>query len=65
VKLEHLRRLAREHDIVEVIDDDPEVVAALTAAGFPVRHATWMHDAGSEGPDAQALWDAQEREGRT
>jgi phosphoglycolate phosphatase-like HAD superfamily hydrolase len=65
VKLQHLLRLAERYDIVEVVDDDPDVVAELVAAGFPVLHATWMHEEGSVGVESQVLWDAQEREGRT
>jgi hypothetical protein len=40
-KLEQLRALQKHRDIAVVIDDDPRVVEALGAAGFPVRLATW------------------------
>jgi phosphoglycolate phosphatase-like HAD superfamily hydrolase len=57
-KLEALRALAREGPVQLVVDDDTEVVAALAAAGFPVRHATWA-------PRSRELRRAQERDGRT
>jgi len=53
-----LRRLATETDIAVVVDDDPEVVAQLTADGWPVHVADWV-------PYARTLREAQEREGRT
>ncbi|HEU0132293.1 MAG TPA: hypothetical protein VFQ85_14990 [Mycobacteriales bacterium] len=57
-KAEELRRLARDRTVAVVIDDDPEVCAALREAGWPVEQATWV-------PHAKTLREAQEREGRT
>lgn len=52
-----LRRLAGR-GIAAFVDDDPEVVDAALAAGFPAALAEWV-------PRAAALRDAQERLGRT
>jgi hypothetical protein len=41
-----------------VVDDDPAVVAHLAGQGWPVRLADWV-------PYAEALREAQERDGRT
>lgn len=60
VKLEYLQTLALEAQIVEIVDDDVSVVEELLAAGFPVRHATWMTSA-----EPSVLWRAQEEDGRT
>ena len=60
-KVEVLRGLRRRAPVSVVVDDDPDVIAAVTAAGFDVLPATWM---GSD-EAAQALHDAQERDGRT
>jgi hypothetical protein len=57
-KLEELRRLAAGRTVAMVVDDDPEVTAALDAEGYPVRLATWV-------PRGPALDAAQDREGRT
>jgi phosphoglycolate phosphatase-like HAD superfamily hydrolase len=57
-KLEILRNLETEAPVAVVVDDDDEVVVALRSAGFNVFHATW-------GRPAEALREAQEREGRT
>jgi hypothetical protein len=57
-KVEVLRRLALRAPVSVVVDDDPEVIAAVTAAGFDVLPATWMGE-------ADTLHEAQEREGRT
>jgi len=57
-KVEVLRRLRRRAPISVVVDDDPEVIEAVTAAGFDVLPATWMGV-------ADALHEAQERDGRT
>jgi phosphoglycolate phosphatase-like HAD superfamily hydrolase len=64
MKPEALRRLARTHRVVAVVDDDVAVVRVLRDGGWPVLHATWMTEAT---PDAeqQALFDAQELEGRS
>ena len=57
-KQEELRRLAAGRDIAMVVDDDPEVVQALAAAGYPARLAEWV-------PRPGTLSAAQEQEGRT
>jgi phosphoglycolate phosphatase-like HAD superfamily hydrolase len=56
-KVEALRRLA-PRQVGAFIDDDPEVISAATAAGFPAVLADWL-------PRDAALRDAQERLGRT
>jgi phosphoglycolate phosphatase-like HAD superfamily hydrolase len=61
-KAEVISRLADEEDLVAIIDDDDKVVDHLRQLGFPVLHATWMHD-GAEQLDL--LNEAQETEGRT
>ncbi len=58
VKVQHLRRLSRTREVAVVVDDDPDVLAAVQAAGFDVLPATWM---GAE----PTLHEAQEDEGRT
>ncbi|MEU5836928.1 hypothetical protein ABZ820_25105 [Streptomyces diacarni] len=57
-KVELLRRLAREHTVAFVVDDDAQVCAAYERAGFAVLRADWM-------PGEDVLDNAQEREGRT
>ncbi len=58
LKLEVVRRLAATDGIAAVLDDDPAVVQALRAAGFPVVLADWVtHE--------RTLAQAQERDGRT
>jgi hypothetical protein len=57
-KAEEIRRLARSRAVAVVIDDDPDVCAALRAAGWPVEQATWV-------PHSRTLNAAQERDGRT
>ncbi|WP_430781633.1 hypothetical protein [Actinoplanes sp. G11-F43] len=57
-KTARLRRLSREGTIAVVVDDDPAVVKRLTVEGFPVRLADWVGY-------ADALREAQERDGRT
>jgi len=57
-----LRRIARDAQVVSVVDDDEAVVAVLLRDGWPVVHATWM----TADADAQTtLFDAQEVEGRS
>ena len=56
-KLEVLQRLA-PRGLAAFVDDDPEVVTAAAAAGFPALLAEWL-------PRTAALRDAQERLGRT
>ncbi|MBW3580648.1 MAG: hypothetical protein KY431_06390 [Actinobacteria bacterium] len=58
VKVALLATLARGRTIGAVVDDDTEVVAAVQAAGYPVRLAVW-------GRPSEALHRAQEVEGRT
>lgn len=57
-KRDQLRRLRKDREIAVVVDDDPSVVATLTADGFPVRLADWL-------PHSSTLQKAQERDGRT
>jgi hypothetical protein len=57
-KLDRLRELAAHRTIAVFVDDDPAVCEAARARGFVVFEATWMHQ-------QPALFDAQEREGRT
>jgi hypothetical protein len=56
-KLDALAHL-RPRGIAAVIDDDPEVVDAAVAAGYPAVLADWI-------PRTATLRDAQERTGRT
>ena len=56
-KLEVLQRLA-PRGLAAFVDDDPEVVTAAAAAGFPALLAEWL-------PRTATLHDAQERLGRT
>ncbi|MDQ1703622.1 MAG: hypothetical protein QOF57_2874 [Frankiaceae bacterium] len=58
VKVAVARQLADKGRLAVVVDDDPDVVAALRAAGLPVRHAEWM-------TRPTSLHEAQERDGRT
>ena len=57
VKRNTLRRLARTDTIASVLDDDPAVVAVLSADGWPVELATWL-------PHSSTLQSAQEQQGR-
>lgn len=61
-KVDVLRLLSRDHAVARVIDDDAAVIAAVSAAGFPTVHATWMPETRAE---QGALFDAQESDGRT
>jgi phosphoglycolate phosphatase-like HAD superfamily hydrolase len=56
-KLSVLRGLA-DRSVAAVVDDDPEVVAAASAAGLPAVLADWL-------PRAETLRQAQDRLGRT
>ena len=62
MKLDIYRELARDFDVQAIVDDDDRVVEALTAAGFPVIHATWYLPGRG---DAATLSAAQDEEGRT
>ena len=57
-KLGIVRALAASVGVAAVLDDDPAVVDALRAAGFPVVLADWV-------PHERTLARAQERDGRT
>lgn len=57
-KLRHLERLSARAAVAIVVDDDPDVCAALRAAGYAVQHADWM-------TRPAILHVAQEIEGRT
>lgn len=56
-KIEQLRRLSADADVAILVDDDPEVIEAAAAAGFPTLLADWV-------PRSAALADAQDRDGR-
>lgn len=58
VKRAELRRLATGRSVKIVIDDDPAVVTALAADGWPVELADWV-------PYTAELGSAQEKSGRT
>lgn len=58
VKRGELRRLSAGRTVAVVIDDDPAVIAALAADGWPVEHAVWLDYAPEMG-------EAQEESGRT
>jgi phosphoglycolate phosphatase-like HAD superfamily hydrolase len=53
-----LRTLAAGRHVAVVVDDDPEVCAALTKLGWPVLVADWM-------ARTETLRNAQERSART
>jgi hypothetical protein len=57
-KRAELRTLRARHEIGVVVDDDPEVIAMLSADGFPTRLADWV-------PHTPTLRTAQESDGRT
>ena len=57
-KIGALRRLASGADVAYVVDDDPEVTAAVSAAGFEARLAEWM-------PRSVPLTQAQDVLGRS
>ncbi|MFP5255431.1 MAG: hypothetical protein ACLGI8_06225 [Acidimicrobiia bacterium] len=61
VKVEQLRDLACGRVVAVVVDDDPEVIAAMAVAGHPTFLADWAPRAGRDGA---TLREAQEREGR-
>ena len=56
-KLSHLRRLSGQSVVAIVVDDDPEVIEAVSAAGFATLLADWI-------PRAGALAEAQDKDGR-
>ncbi len=58
VKVGLLAKLTSGRTVGAVVDDDPDVVAAVQAAGYPIRLATW-------GRPSERLHRAQEVEGRT
>lgn len=57
LKVSVLNSLA-DRDVVVFVDDDPQVIQAAAAAGFPAALADWM-------PRGAALSEAQNRAGRT
>jgi phosphoglycolate phosphatase-like HAD superfamily hydrolase len=66
LKLGVVRRLAATAPVGVVVDDDPEVCAALKAAGFTTFHATWtLVDETDEKGTNRALREAQEGDGQT
>lgn len=62
VKVALLRELARGRTVSVVVDDDPVVLDAMAAAGYPTRLADWEPRAPA---GERALRNAQEVEGRT
>jgi hypothetical protein len=62
LKLDLYRRLAAEHDLRTIVDDDQRVVDRLRAAGFSVVLADWFRPGE---PDRDSLASAQDEEGRT
>ncbi|MGI8880686.1 MAG: hypothetical protein ACR2KJ_09325 [Jatrophihabitans sp.] len=60
LKVEFLRELARSGPVGAFVDDDPAVVAAARAAGFPAVCAEW-----SDRVDGDDLSAAQEQSGST
>lgn len=62
VKVEQLRALAGGRSVGIVVDDDPDVIAAMAAAGHPTFLADWEPRGAAE---EEALHQAQEDEGRT
>ena len=62
IKPRLLRQYAHGREVGVVVDDDPDVIASLRAAGYPTFLATWE----SRSVDEEAtLHQAQEHEGRT
>ena len=61
-KPQALSRLAREGEIVVVVDDDRAVVDVLRHEGWTVLLADWMH---ADEDQQESLFDAQEVEGRS
>jgi hypothetical protein len=57
-KAEAVAAIGARQPVVVVVDDDPEVVAALRAGGWPVQLADWV-------PRQEALRRAQEDDGHT
>lgn len=61
-KPQALSRLAREGEIVAVVDDDTSVVEVLRDEGWPVVLADWMR---ADETQQETLFDAQEVDGRS
>lgn len=57
-KADRLAGLARRRQVAVVVDDDPAVVALLSADGWPVRRADWV-------PYVETMRSAQEHDGRS
>jgi phosphoglycolate phosphatase-like HAD superfamily hydrolase len=62
VKVDLLRDLAQGRTVTVVVDDDPAVLEAMQAAGYPTRLADWEP---REPDEDRALRRAQDVEGRT
>jgi thiamine monophosphate synthase len=61
MKLARLKTLAQQRRVAVLVDDDVKVCAAAEKAGYPVMRADWGLDAETQ----PALFEAQEKEGRT
>ncbi len=61
-KPQALSRLARDGEIVAVVDDDTAVVEVLRHEGWPVVLADWMR---ADDTQQETLFDAQEVDGRS
>lgn len=58
LKPELLGLVAEQGSVALVVDDDTDVVTALTTLGYPVVHATWAGE-------SRVLHEAQETEGKS
>ena len=61
-KIQALRDLSRSCEVVFLLDDDADVIAAAATAGYDARLAAWLP---RDDADADSLRDAQESLGRT
>ncbi len=62
VKAELLARVGHDRTVAVVVDDDPAIVEAMRAAGYPTFHADWERRPANAQRELDA---AQERLGRT
>jgi hypothetical protein len=61
MKLNRLDRLKQDRPVAILVDDDVKVCAAAETAGYTTMRADWGLDAETQ----PALFEAQEKEGRT